>query len=196
MALRKLRYDDDSILRKHSKEIETVDGKTIQLLDDMLETLEEVDGFGLAAPQVGVLKRAVVILYSGEEDEDEEEFKGKGKHKRNKNKKKPDPPEEEVEPELYEFINPIIVEQHGTQKIAEACLSVPGKNGVVERPKTVTVRALNRAGQEFELTAEGLLARGICHEIDHLDGILYIDKATDIKENNQKGRRRKRKKLR
>jgi peptide deformylase len=188
MALRKLRYDDENILRKRSREITEIDDKTVQLLDDMRETLESIDGFGLAAPQVGILKRAIIMLYSGEEDEDDDEDDKRRKRKNRKHKKE----EPEVEPELYEFINPVIIGQTGIQTKEEACLSVPGKSGMVERPEFVTVRAADRFGAEFEKTFDGLRARGLCHEIDHLDGVLYIDKATDIK--NKQTRKSKRKK--
>ena len=163
MALRNLRYNDDSVLRKKAKEVKAIDARTLQLLDDMKETLEDINGLGLAAPQIGVLKRVAIIIYDGDDDEAAEG--------------------DEVEaaaPILYELINPVIVEQNGIQKVEEACLSVLGKKGVVERPAFVKVKALNRAGEEVEIIGEGLLARALCHEIDHLDGVLFLDKALEI----------------
>ena len=147
MALRIIRTFTDPLLRKKSKPVKAYDDKLHTLLDDMLDTLHSVSGLGLAAPQVGVLKRAVIIEHEGT---------------------------------LYELINPEIVESAGVQSRSEACLSVPGKNGLVERPALVKVRAQNRNGEE--ITAEGneLLAVALCHELDHLNGVLYIDKATEI----------------
>jgi len=167
MALRNLRYSDESILRKKAKEVKEIDNKVWQLLDDMKETLEDIGGLGLAAPQIGVLKRVAIILYDGEEEETEEADET-----------------EERETQLFELINPVIVEQTGVQKIEEACLSITDKKGVVERPAFVRVKALNRHGEEFEITGEGLLARALCHELDHLDGVLFIDKAVELYDKN------------
>ena len=126
------------------------------MLDDMAETMRAAQGVGLAAPQVGVLRRIVVI--------------------------------EAEEGNLIELINPKIIAYAGEQEGSEGCLSVPNKWGTVKRPMHVTVRALNRHGEEFEITGSELLARAFCHELDHLDGKLYIDIATDIEtvtpENN------------
>jgi peptide deformylase len=144
MALRELRKLGDEILRKKSRKIECVDGKIKILLEDMVETMHHEDGVGLAAPQVGVLKRAVVI--------------------------------DGGEGEIIKLINPVITAVEGKQSDEEGCLSLPGRSGIVERPQKVTVKALNENGEEIIITGEDLIARAFCHEIDHLDGILFIDK--------------------
>ena len=143
MAIRKIRELGDGLLRKKSREVTNVNERTATLIDDMLETMYDADGVGLAAPQVGVLKRIVVIDI------------GEGP---------------------LVFINPVIIKQEGEQKGQEGCLSVPGKAGIVTRPEYVRVRAFNENMDEFELDAYDLLARAICHETDHLDGIMYVDK--------------------
>lgn len=145
MAIRKLLTipEDNDFLRKQSREVTIIDNRILTLLDDMKDTLYAENGVGLAAPQVGVLRRVVVIDI------------GEG---------------------LIELINPVICYKKGEQINAEGCLSVPGRSGTVSRPEKVTVRALDRNGKEFELTGEGLLAVAMCHEIDHLNGTLYIDK--------------------
>ena len=146
MAIRKIRKWGDSILKKQAKEITEMNGRISALIDDMLETMYEADGVGLAAPQVGVLKRVVVIDVSEEADQP------------------------------VVLINPVILETSGEQTGGEGCLSVPGKVGVVTRPNYVKVRAKNREMQDFELEGTELLARAICHELDHLEGILYVEK--------------------
>ncbi len=135
--------DDNELLRKKSREIMEIDQRIKTLLDDMAETMYDANGVGLAAPQVGILRRAVVIDI------------GEG---------------------LIELINPVIVYKKGEQIDAEGCLSVPGRSGTVARPEKVKVRALNRDGEEILIDGEGLLARALCQEIDHLDGTVYIDK--------------------
>lgn len=146
MALRTIRKDDESVLRKKSREVEKIDNKTIELINDMLDTMYEADGVGLAAPQVGILKRIIVIdTYDG--------------HK------------------PYILINPEILEQSGTQYEIEGCLSVPGVHGKVERPAIVKVTGLDEFGKTVTYTGDDLLARAFCHEIDHLDGVLFTDKA-------------------
>lgn len=135
--------DDNETLRKKSREITEIDDRIKTLLDDMKDTMYAANGVGLAAPQVGILRRAVVIDI------------GEG---------------------LIELINPVIVYKKGEQIDAEGCLSVPGRSGTVARPEKVKVRALNRNGEEILIDGEGLLARALCHEIDHLDGTVYIDK--------------------
>lgn len=148
MAQLKIRTEQDPALRKKSREVTEITGRTLTLLNDMLETMRRADGCGLAAPQVGVLRRIVVI---------------------------------EVTPgEVLELINPKILSQSGEMTGVEGCLSVPGKQGIVKRPSYVRVEALDRNGviQTYEGTE--LLARCLCHEIDHLDGILYTDKAEKI----------------
>ncbi len=151
MAIRNIRYEKDEILRKISKPVKEVNHRIITLLDDMADTMRERNGVGLAAPQVGVLKRVVVIQIS---DEDE----------------------------LYELINPVIIETKGEQTKSEGCLSIPGESGFVTRPEYIKIRAKNRDFEEFELEGEGYLAVAISHELDHLDGILYIDKVVEMDE--------------
>ncbi len=138
---------DESFLRKKSRPVEQITDRTKMLLDDMVETMRHANGCGLAAVQVGVLRRIVVI---------------------------------ETEEGLFELINPRIIAKAGEQISEEGCLSVPGEWGMTRRPMHVTARALNRDGEEIEIIASGLLAKAICHELDHLDGILYTDKV--IKE--------------
>ena len=148
MAKLKIVKVGDDVLRKKCRPVEEINPRILRLLDDMVETMHEANGVGLAAPQVGVLRRIVVI--------------------------------EVEEGKVIELINPKIIAYAGEQTGTEGCLSVPGKWGTVTRPMHVTVRATNRNGEEFELTGSELLARAICHELDHLDGKLYIDVATDI----------------
>ena len=144
MAKRKIvLLGEDEVLRKHSRRVEKFDKRLRTLLDDMAETMIDADGVGLAAPQVGVLKRCVVI------------DAGDG---------------------LIELVNPEIVSMEGSVIGAEGCLSIPGRRCTVDRPEKVTVIAQNRDGESIRLEAEGLLAVAICHEVDHLDGILSIDK--------------------
>ena len=141
--------EDEEFLRKKSREVTEITPRIKTLLDDMVETMRAANGCGLAAVQVGVLRRVVVI---------------------------------ETEEGLFEFINPVIVRKSGVQEGTEGCLSLPGKWGTTKRPKCVTVRALDRNGEEFELTGYDLLAKAMCHEIDHLDGILYTDKVIKMLE--------------
>ena len=143
MALRQIVQIGDSVLRKKCKPVEKIDDKIIQLLDDMADTMYEADGVGLAAPQVGILKRIAIV---------------------------------DVGDGLIELINPEIIEVKGTQTDDEGCLSVVNEFGPVTRPYYVKVRAYNRKGQLFEIEGEELLARAFCHEIDHLEGILFVDK--------------------
>lgn len=145
MAIRNLRYEGDEILRKRSREIEVIDDKIKQLAVDMMETMHKWDGLGLAGPQVGVLKRIIVIdLY-----------------------------EEGMQ---FTLINPVIIKEKGTQEVDEGCLSFPNKYGKVERPKEVVVEALDINGCKVKLKAKDLLAQALCHEIDHLNGVLFTDK--------------------
>lgn len=143
MAIRQIRIKDDEILSKKCKEVKNFDAKLHILLDDMYETLKLHEGVGLAAPQVGILKRAVVI---------------------------------DVGDGLIELINPEIIEESGSQTGSEGCLSVPDVWGEVERPNVVTVKAQDRNGKWFKLTGEELLARALCHEVEHLDGKLFLEK--------------------
>jgi peptide deformylase len=146
MAIRKLRVEGDSILRKKSREVEKIDGRLLELLNDMLETMYENDGVGLAAVQVGILRRIVVINI------------GEGPIK---------------------LINPVIVEKTGSQIFTEGCLSVPGKNGDVERPEKVVVEYMDENGENQTVAGEGLMAVCLSHELDHLNGILFIDKVIE-----------------
>ena len=149
MALRNIRYRDDEILRKRSREVTSFDERLFVLLDDMKETLIKANGVGLAAPQIGVLRRVFIVM---------------------------------LDDKYYECINPVIVKQSGKQVGEEGCLSVKGKYGTVERPEKVTVKAFDRNGKQFTVNAQGFMARAFCHEYDHLNGTLYIDKATNVME--------------
>ena len=145
MAIRNLRFENDEILRKRSKEINVIDDKIRALAEDMIETVHKYDGLGLAGPQIGILKRIVVI-------------------------------------DLYEpgtqfvLINPEIISVKGEQEVQEGCLSFPNKYGIVIRPKEVEVKALNLDGEEIRIVGKDLLAQALCHEIDHLNGVVFIDK--------------------
>ena len=143
MALRKIVVQGEECLTKVCRPVTEFNPHLHQLLDDMLETLEDANGAGLAAPQVGVLRRVCVVL-----DEDDQ---------------------------LIELVNPEIIRTEGEQTGLEGCLSVPGKYGVVTRPEVVRVRAQDRDGEWFEVEDEGLTARCFCHEIEHLDGHLFVE---------------------
>lgn len=147
MAIRKIRHDGDDILRKVCKPIEKMTPRIQTLIEDMYETMYEANGVGLAAPQVGILKR-VVVIDIGDDN-------------------------------AYTLINPEIIEADGEQTGEEGCLSLPGLQGTVTRPNHVICRAQNEEMEVYTIEAEGLLARAICHELDHLDGILYKDKVED-----------------
>ena len=157
MALRTIRTLGDRILEKPCRNVEAVTDKEIALIEDMLETMYESHGVGLAAPQVGILKRIVVIDISGAEEETEEGTVT-------------------VEMDPLVLINPKIVYTEGEQTGNEGCLSVPGVWGVTKRPEWVKVRAIDRDNNTFTVEGEGLLARALCHEIDHLDGVIFYDK--------------------
>lgn len=147
MALRQIRVSGDKILRKKSRVVEVVDDKIRQILNDMADTMYNTrNGAGLAAPQVGILKRLVVIDM------------GEG---------------------LIKLVNPRIVNQEGTQEVVEGCLSVPNTWGKLKRPAKVTIQALNENGEKITLTGTGDLAKCFCHEIDHLEGILFTDLVTE-----------------
>ena len=150
MALRKIRTLGDEVLRKKCRKVEKVDDRITTLLHDMLDTLHNTEnGAAIAAPQVGVLRRAVVIDM------------GQG---------------------VINLVNPEVIEAEGSQEVIEGCLSIPGKWGKLTRPAKVKVKALNEKGEEFIITGEGDMAKCLCHEIDHLDGILFIDKVTEFLE--------------
>ena len=146
MALRQIRFFDDDILRKKSRKVEKVDDRIRQILNDMADTMyHSENAAGLAAPQVGILKRLVVIDM------------GQG---------------------LIKLVNPKIIKQSGTQEVIEGCLSIPNKFGVLKRPEKVTIEALSEKGEKIILKGTGELAKCFCHEIDHLDGILFTDLVT------------------
>ncbi len=148
MAILNIVKEGDEVLRKKSRAVDKIDERIIRLLDDMKDTLHKAHGAGLAAVQVGVLRRVVLV---------------------------------EVEDgQLYELINPEIIASSGEQEEVEGCLSVPDTWGITHRPKTVTVRAMDRNGKYFEVSGSDLLARAFCHELDHLDGKLFIDNAVRI----------------
>lgn len=144
MAIREIRKDGDEILRKKSKEVDIIDERIKEILQDMLETMHKANGVGISAVQVGILKRLVVIdLYDGN---------------------KP-----------LKLINPVIVKQKGEQEVEEGCLSFPNQYAKVIRPKEVTVKALNEDGKQITIKGKELLAQALAHEIDHLDGHLFVD---------------------
>ena len=143
MAIRNIVKNGDEILRKVCRTQMTFDEKLATTLDDMIETMYAADGVGLAAPQIGMLRRYCVI---------------------------------DIGDGVIELVNPVIEETEGEQLEQEGCLSYPGEYGTTRRPMKVTVRAQNRKGETFRVTGEGLLARALCHEIDHLDGIIYKDR--------------------
>ena len=158
MALRNIVKDGDPILEKRCRPVEKFDAKLHTLLDDMAETMHHANGVGLAAPQVGMLRRVVVIDISLEQNE------------------------------VLELVNPKIIAYSGEQEGNEGCLSFPGQWGIVKRPEYVKVKAQNRFGEEFEAEGKGLLARAFCHEIDHLNGIVFKEVAERMltkKEINQ-----------
>jgi len=149
MAIRNILVDDNPRLRKKSKTVDKISPKTLEILDDMAETMYSAKGLGLAAPQVGILRRLVVI---------------------------------DVGDGLLELINPEIIKEEGQQREEEGCLSLPDQQGFVIRPAKVEIKAQNREGKEVKLSGEGVLARAFSHEIDHLDGILFIDKMVERTE--------------
>lgn len=146
MAIRQLRYVNDPILRKKSREVTKIDDRIKTLLNDMVETMYENEGVGLAAPQVGILRKVVVI---------------------------------DVGEGILKLINPEIIEKEGESLDIEGCLSVPNRAGKVLRPERVKVKYLDIDGNEKTIEGTGLLARALCHEIDHLSGILFIDKVVE-----------------
>jgi len=150
MAYRNVLTEGEPILNKKCRQVTEFNPRLHQLLDDMADTLKIANGVGLAAPQVGILKRAVIVMETNV-PEGEDEY-------------------------IIELINPEIISAEGEQTGAEGCLSVPGKYGIVTRPMKVKVKAQNRFGEFFEVEGEGLTARCFCHEIDHLDGHLFTEK--------------------
>ena len=180
MALRQIRTYGDPVLEKKCKEVTQMTPRLQELVDDMLETLYEQDGVGLAAPQVGILRRITVIDLGIAEGEDEAEAQAEESNE-TQELSQPDnvSPDGRIIP-VWEgplvLINPVIVETAGEQSGPEGCLSVPGKAGCVTRPNYVRVRALDRDMKEFEVEGTGLMASALCHELDHLDGIVYVTK--------------------
>ena len=150
MAIRNIREMGDPVLNKVCKEVKEVTPRTLELIQDMVETMYEANGVGLAAPQVGILKRIVVI--------------------------------DDTEGHKFAMVNPVITEMSGEQISQEGCLSLPGFAGRVKRPQKVTVKALDRDGKEFTVEAEGFLAIIMCHEIDHLDGVLFKKHVVEMLE--------------
>ena len=148
MAIRKIIQLGDETLRKKSFPVTEINNKIIQLLDDMKDTLDKAQGAGLAAVQVGVLRRIFIV---------------------------------DVEEGYFEFINPEIISKKGEQYGVEGCLSVKGKWGDVKRPKEVVIKAQDRTGKYFTIKANDFFAKAICHEYDHLDGIVYVDKADNLR---------------
>lgn len=146
MALRIVREGNDEILRKKSREVEVVDDKIRGILNDMVETLHKYNGVGLAGPQIGILKRIIVIdLY-------------------------------EEGTQIYKLVNPKIIKTKGKVELEEGCLSFPNEFGKIIRPQEVTVEALDENGKKVRIVGKGLLAQALAHEIDHLDGVLFVDK--------------------
>lgn len=144
MAIRNIVKVGESVLRERAKDVTVFDEKLATLIDDMIETMFAASGVGLAAPQVGILRRVCVVCTNGKD--------------------------------VYELVNPVLVKSKGKQTGPEGCLSVPDRQGIVERPMRVTVDAYDRTGQKYRYEADGFTARAFCHEMDHLDGTLYIDK--------------------
>ena len=145
MAIRNIRQEGDEILKKKSREVEVIDDKVKELIEDMVETMHKYDGVGLAAVQVGILKRIIVIdIY------------------------------DEKTP-IVKLINPVLVKQKGEREVEEGCLSFPNKFAKVKRPNEVVVEGLNENGDKVKIKATGLLAQAVCHEINHLDGITFVD---------------------
>ncbi len=166
MAIRMIRENGDEILRKRAREVEEINDKIRQILEDMVETMHEFNGVGLAAPQVGVLKRIIVIdLYDD-----------RGPIK---------------------LVNPVIIKQKGEQEVEEGCLSFPNQYAKIVRPAEVVVTALNEDGKAIKVTGKGLLAQALAHEVDHLDGTLFVDKMIPgtlevvTEEDNQKEKKKK-----
>ena len=149
MSVLPIREIGDPVLRSRSKEVEEITDKTKELIDNMIDSMEAANGIGLAAPQIGVLQRVIVV---------------------------------EIEDDLKVTINPKPVKKKGEAVAEEGCLSVPGKSGLVKRAEEVTITGLNEKGEEIKYELEGLKARAFLHEIDHLDGILFVDKALEVKD--------------
>ena len=161
MALRQIRLEGDELLNKKSKPVKEITASVLSLMDDMRDTLRDKNGLGIAAPQLGVLKRIVIV---------------------------------ENEEELFEVINPEIIETEGTQTSNEAFLSIPGLCGDIERPFRIVIRGLDRQGEEIEIDVDDMIASAFCHEIDHLDGVLFVTGATNLRPIDQEELKRRRRK--
>ena len=157
MAIRAIRTGEDDILKKNSKPVKEIDDKIITLLDDMIDTMLDKNGIGLAAVQVGVLKRIAIV-----DAPNDEEF------------------DDDYESDIIEMINPEIIEQNGEVIKSEGCLSIHKTAGTVSRPERIKVRFLDRSGNLETIEAEGYRARAISHEIDHMDGVLFVDKVIEF----------------
>ena len=162
MALRNILKIGEERLRKNSRPVTAFDDRLHLIIDDMRDTLIDSGGVGLAAPQVGILRRIVLVMDTNKEELTDEE-------------------------QIIELVNPEIIEVSGSQTGAEGCLSVPGEYGVVTRPENVTVKAQDRFGNEFTVSGYGLTARCFCHECDHLDGVLFVDKAERMLDPDELG---------
>ena len=165
MALRTIVLDGDPILKKVCRPVTNFDDRLAQLIDDMKETLIDAQGLGLAAPQVGIMRRLCIVVDLPPEDDGTA-------------------PEEGQEPEyqFLELVNPEIIDRQGSVGLYEGCLSFPGHNGYIERPEQVTVKAFDRDGNEVSFTRTGMTARAICHECDHLVGVTIMDLADHFYE--------------
>lgn len=153
MAIRQIRFEGDPILRKKSREVKEINDRIKLILEDMVDTMYENEGVGLAAPQIGILRRLVVI---------------------------------DVGEGILKLINPEIIEEEGEEVDVEGCLSIPNRSGRVKRPQRVKVKYLDESGEEKTIEGTGLLARALCHEIDHLNGVLFIDKMIEEVELEEK----------
>ncbi|MFO7815478.1 MAG: peptide deformylase [Halanaerobiales bacterium] len=149
MAILPIREIGDPVLRSRSKEVENITEQTKELIDNMIDSMEAAEGIGLAAPQIGILQRVIVV---------------------------------KVEEDLKITINPVLIKEKGKAMAEEGCLSVPGKRGLVERPEEVIIEGLNQEGKKVKYELEGLKARAFLHEVDHLNGVLFVDKAEEIKD--------------
>jgi len=194
MALRKIVTEGDPVLRKRAREVEKISSKERMIFDDMVETMRASNGCGLAAPQVGLLKRMIVVEVPDPETEleavGEEALSEQGFHEEGLTKDKDYSEEdllcEKTEAErpliLYQLANLEVVSMSGSQVGEEGCLSVPGFVGNVERPESIHLKALDYNGDPVEIHGNGFFAVALCHEIDHLNGVLFTDKAIDIEE--------------
>lgn len=149
MAVLPIREIGDPVLRSRSKEVENINEQTKELIDNMIDSMEAAEGIGLAAPQIGILQRVIIV---------------------------------KIEDDLKVTINPVLIKEKGTAMAEEGCLSVPNRRGLVERAEEITVEGLNENGEKVKYELEGLKARAFLHEIDHLNGILFVDKAVQMKD--------------